>query len=56
MKPKKKSREISVKDLKRFLKHKKIVLDCGHRFTLHPWSNTLVITAQGKTYCHNCYQ
>jgi hypothetical protein len=33
----------------------RIKLDCGHWFQVHPLSNTLVITADGKTYCHSCY-
>jgi hypothetical protein len=44
-----------MEDLKCFLKGKFIILDCGHRFCLHPFSNTFVLTATGKTYCHNCY-
>ena len=43
-------------ELRDLLKDKVIILDCGHRFTLHPWSNTLVITADGQTYCHNCFR
>ena len=43
-------------ELKTFLKGKVIILDCGHRFCLHPFSNTLVITCTGKTYCSECYQ
>lgn len=42
-------------ELKNFLKNKVIILDCGHRFCLHPLSNTLVVTNDGKTCCHNCY-
>jgi hypothetical protein len=54
----KKSRKVKLttKELKEFLKNKRILLDCKHHFTLHPFSNTLVMTADGKTYCHNCYQ
>jgi hypothetical protein len=46
---------VGSKDLKRYLKDKRIKLDCGHYYCLHPWSNTLIITAYGKTLCHNCY-
>ena len=50
-----KKKELTVEELKNFLKGKFIVLGCGHRFCLHPWSNTFIMTASGKTYCHNCY-
>ena len=43
-------------DLKNLLAGKSFLLDCGHRFTLHPWSNTLVLTASGFSSCHNCYE
>ena len=43
-------------ELKSCLAGKKFLLDCGHRFCLHPWSNTLVLTASGKSSCHNCYE
>jgi hypothetical protein len=46
---------VGTDDLKRFLKGKRIKLDCGHYYCLHPWSNTLIITANGRTLCHNCY-
>jgi len=42
-------------DLKSLLAGKTFILDCGHRFTLHPWSNTLVMTASGTSCCHECY-
>ena len=48
--------EITSPELLRILKNIRVTLDCGHHFTLHPLSNTLVITAEGRTYCHNCYQ
>lgn len=42
-------------ELRDLLKNKKVVLDCGHRWTNHNLSNTMVITAEGITYCHECY-
>ena len=48
--------EITSPELILILKSFRVTLDCGHHFTLHPLSNTLVITAEGRTYCHNCYQ
>jgi len=42
-------------ELKELLKGRVLMLDCGHRFCLHPFSNTLIITARGGIYCHNCY-
>jgi len=47
--------EITVKELHNFLKGKRITLDCGHKYCLHPFSNTMVILADGKTFCHECY-
>lgn len=47
--------ELPIEELKQFLKGKFIILDCGHRFTTHQWSNTLILTSEGKTFCHNCY-
>ena len=42
-------------ELKEFLKGKVITLDCGHKFTLHHLSNTMIMTCDGKTQCHNCF-
>ena len=50
-----KKKLLTMKDLKCFLEGKFIVLDCGHRFCLHPLSNNLVLIATGHTYCRNCY-
>jgi len=48
-------KETTADELRKLLQDKRVILDCGHRFCLHPFSNTLVITVEGKTYCHNCY-
>ncbi len=48
-------KETKADELRELLQDKRLTLDCGHHFTLHPWSNTLIVTANGKTYCHNCY-
>jgi hypothetical protein len=37
------------------LQDKAVILDCGHRFCMHHFSNTIIITPEGKTFCHNCY-
>ena len=42
-------------DLIDFLKYRRLILDCGHKFCLHPLSNTMVLTCDGKCYCHECY-
>lgn len=50
---------ITKKDLIDFLGNKKMVLDCGHRFQIHPFhplSNAIIITNTGKTLCHHCYK
>ena len=53
--PKRKPKEeLPIAELKKLLKGKVIILDCGHRFCLHPWSNTLILTSDGKSCCHNC--
>lgn len=55
-KPRKKREEITAnelrEELKAFLKNKVVILDCGHRFCLHPFSNTMIMQASGKTECH----
>jgi len=48
-------KETTADELRRLLQDKRIILDCGHKWCNHPFSNTLIITACGKTYCHNCY-
>lgn len=48
-------KQITSYELKAPLKGKRIKLDCGHHYQLHPLSNTMVITADGETMCHNCY-
>jgi len=50
---KKKKEEISQEDLHELLRDKRITLSCGHHYQLHPFSNTMVITCDGKTFCHN---
>jgi hypothetical protein len=52
---KKRRKEMSPEELKDFLSNRVVLLGCGHRFCLHPLSNTLVITAEGSLYCLNCY-
>ena len=50
-----KKQEITSKDLRDFLKNKRIKLDCGHYHSQHNFSSTLVVLVDGRTYCHNCY-
>jgi hypothetical protein len=53
---KRKRRVIESKQLKDFLKHKQIVLDCGHKASIgHNFSNTLIVLSDGTTLCHSCY-
>ena len=47
-----KREEITTEELKELLKQYRITLDCGHKFCLHNLSNTMVITADGETICH----
>jgi hypothetical protein len=54
-KDKNKKKKILSNRLRELLQGKTIILDCGHRFTLHNLSNTMIITNDGRTYCHNCY-
>jgi hypothetical protein len=49
-----KKKKITPKELKDFLKYKVILLDCGHRFSLHVFSNTLIVYNDGKMVCHSC--
>ena len=41
-------------ELSAFLQNKVVILDCGHRFCLHNFSNTLIIYNNGNMVCHNC--
>ncbi|WP_319526188.1 hypothetical protein [uncultured Desulfosarcina sp.] len=50
-----KRKEIKAEKLRKMLKDYRIILDCGHKHCQHNFSNTMVITAEGKTLCHNCY-
>jgi hypothetical protein len=50
----KKKMKITPKELKDFLKYKVLELDCGHKFQLHPFSNTMIVYNNGKMECHNC--
>jgi hypothetical protein len=50
-----KREESSASDLIDFLKGRRLIMDCGHKFCLHPLSNTLVLTCNGKCFCHECY-
>lgn len=50
---KKRMEEITQDDLHGLLRGKRITLSCGHHYQLHPFSNTMVITCAGKTFCHN---
>lgn len=48
--------ETKADKLREWLKDKRLVLDCGHRHCQHNFSNTMVITAEGKIICSECYQ
>jgi len=54
MAPHARKKTIHARELRRFLKFKRVELDCGHKFTIHNLSNTLIITNDGKIRCHNC--
>ena len=51
--PESKKQEITGKELREFLRGKRITLDCGHHFQLHPLSNTLILHCNGTTECHS---
>lgn len=55
MAPHASKKRISARELREFLKDKRVVCDCGHRFTIHNLSVTLIITADGTIRCHHCY-
>lgn len=52
---KKPKRVITAKELIRILENTRVRLDCGHHHTQHRLSNTMVVTAEGKAMCHECY-
>jgi hypothetical protein len=55
MRRRKKRQTMEAEELRKFLKWKRVRCDCGHFCSLHQFSSTLIITTDGKTYCHNCY-
>ena len=50
----KKRKEISASDLRNYLKDKRVTMDCGSKFCIHPFSNTMIIHCDGKIICHSC--
>lgn len=45
--------EITTKEIVAFLKGKRITLDCGHHYTVHNLSNTMLLHADGTSECHS---
>jgi hypothetical protein len=45
--------QIASSELLEFLKDKRITLSCGHHFTIHNLSNTMIVYNDGHTECHN---
>ena len=46
-------KQITSSELLEFLKDKRITLSCGHHFTIHNFSNTMIVQNDGQTKCHN---
>ena len=46
-------KEITAEELRKMLKGVRIILDCGHKFCLHPFSNTMIVLSNGQTQCHS---
>jgi hypothetical protein len=53
VKPASKKKEITSKELTELLKGYRITLDCGHHFTVHHFSLTMIVYNDGQTNCHN---
>ena len=49
-------KEITVAELREFLVGKRIRLECGHHFCVHPLSKILVLTAKGHGLCAECWE
>lgn len=47
-------REITADELREFLKDKRVTMDCGRKFCIHPLSDTMIIYCTGQIVCHNC--
>jgi hypothetical protein len=45
---------ITPDEFRAWLRGKKFILDCGHRFCIHPLSNTMIVHDDGMTQCHSC--
>jgi hypothetical protein len=48
-----KKKEITSQEFKEWLKDKRVILSCGHRYTPHPFSNTMIVYTDGHTKCHS---
>jgi hypothetical protein len=46
-------KQITSLELLEFLKDKRITLSCGHHFTIHNFSNTMIVFNDGQTECHS---
>jgi hypothetical protein len=46
-------KQITSLELLEFLKDKRIILSCGHRFSIHNFSHTMIVYNDGQTNCHN---
>lgn len=47
-------KEITADELREFLKDKRVIMDCGMKFCIHPFSNTMIIHCDGYIICHSC--
>lgn len=45
--------QITSNELKELLKGYRITCDCGHHFTIHHFSLTMIVYNDGTTNCHN---
>lgn len=43
---------ITSEEVRIFLKNKRVILDCGGKFCLHNFSNTMIIHSDGTMVCH----
>ena len=50
----KRTKEITTAEqLRELLKDKRVILDCKHKFCIHPLSNTMIIRSDGSAVCHS---
>jgi hypothetical protein len=46
-------KETKADELRKWLSDKRLILDCGHKWCNHNFSNTMIVYENGKMVCHS---